>query len=183
MTEAESITAWRQRALLRLVDARRFGDQDTVRALLDELYDLHVALGERRVGTSEEQRTYLMARSTRTPLPELAAVGIDTNDWPVPPHSSPALADPVPASPDTEERISHLFAAAGPLADRRPPGPRYEARYRPEDGQRYRQHPLPWAIWDTREGIPIAYHGDKDLAEYQAGQASEKFSARRDRPT
>ncbi|MGC4951009.1 hypothetical protein ACLQ2N_33060 [Streptomyces sp. DT224] len=183
MTEAKSIAAWRQRMLLRLVEARRSGDQAQEDKIIGLLIEAHVALGERRTGTSEEQRTYLLARSTGTPLPELAEVGIDTNGWPAPPGSSPARAEPLPVSPDTEERISHLFAAAGPLGDRHPLPPRYEARYRPEDGQRYRNYALPWAIWDTRENLPVAYHGDQDLAEYQAGQASEKAEARRGKPT
>lgn len=181
MTEAESIAAWRQRALLRLVEAQRTGAPAAAQEIVDDLVNVHLALGERRTGTSEEQRTYLLARSTRTPLPELAAVGIDTNDWPPPPRSSPALAEPTPASPGTEERIKHFFASAGPLADRRPPPARYEVRFLPEDGQRYREHPLPWAIWDTQEGQALAYHGDKDLAEYQAGQASEKAAAKKGR--
>lgn len=183
MPQAESITAWRQRALVRLAEARRTGATDMAKEVMDELLNVHVALGERRTGTSEEQSTYLLARSTGTPLPELSVEGIDTNEWPLPPHSSPVVAEPLPASPDTEERISHLFAVAGPLADRRPRPPRYEARYRPEDRQRYRQHPLPWAIWDTREEYAVAYHGDKDLAEYQAGQATEKSDAKEGRST
>ncbi|MGA5411533.1 hypothetical protein ACPCSC_30300 [Streptomyces lavendulocolor] len=178
MTEAAGITAWRSHAIQRLVEARRAGDPVTEQQTVAELLDMHVALGERRTGTSEEQRTYLLARSTRTPLPELAAVGIDTNEWPQPPHSSPALAEPLPASPDTEERITSIFNAAGPLTDWRPHVPRYEARYRPQDGQRFQGKPLPWAIWDTREGIAVSYHGDQELAEYQAEQASERVEAR-----
>jgi hypothetical protein len=183
MTEAESITPWRENALLRLVEARRARDKQAEQAILNELVEVHVLLGERRVGTSEEQRTYLLARSTGTPLPELKEVGIDTNNWPAPPRSSPARTEPVSVSPDTEARISRLFAEAGPLGDRRPPPPRYEARYRPQDGQRYQGEPLPWAIWDTREDIAVAYHVDKDLAEYQAGQACERLTERRERST
>ncbi|PRH80579.1 hypothetical protein C6N75_03490 [Streptomyces solincola] len=175
MTEAEGITAWRERALLRLVEARRAGDLDTAKEIVHELVEVHVALGERRTGTSEEQRTYLMARSTRTPLPELAEVGIDTNEWPLPP-SSPMRAEPLPASPDTEQRISSLFAAAGPLGDHRPPRPRYEARHRPQDGHRHRNEPLDWAVWDTDTDLPVTYHPDQELAEYQADGASERYA-------
>ncbi|MEU0857444.1 hypothetical protein ABZ352_18675 [Streptomyces griseofuscus] len=179
MTEAESITAWRSRAILRLSEARRDGRDDDARQLTDELREVHVALGERRTGTTEEQRTYLLARSTRTPLPELAAVGIDTNRWPEPPHSSPARSEPVPASPDTEQRLTRIFQSAGPLGDRRATRPRYEARYRPQDGHRFQGALLPWAIWDTDLDIPVAYHGDKDLAEYQAESASQRFREKR----
>ncbi|MFD9248352.1 hypothetical protein [Streptomyces bottropensis] len=180
MTEAEGITAWRSRALLRLADARRTRDHAAAKEIVAELLDVHVALGERRTGTSEEQRTYLLARSTRTPLPELAAMGIDTNEWPLPPHSSPALAEPLPASPATEERITSMFAAVGPLTDRRPPGPRWEARYRPQDRQVWRGEPLPWAVWDTELNQAVTYHPDKELAEYQADQASDILAKRRE---
>ncbi|MET9528148.1 hypothetical protein [Streptomyces coeruleorubidus] len=176
MTEAQGITAWRSRAIFRLVEARRAGAQDTEQEIIAELRDVHVALGERRAGTSEEQRTYLLARSTRTPLPELEAVGIDTNAWPQPPHSSPALAEPLPASPDTQQRITSLFAAVGPLGDHRPPAPRYEARHRPQDGQRHKGEPLDWAVWDTELDMPVTYHPDKELAEYQADGASERYT-------
>ncbi|MGR3934127.1 hypothetical protein [Streptomyces sp. BRA346] len=180
MTEAEGITAWRSRAIHRLAEARRNGNQAKAKEIVAELMDVHVALGERRTGTSEEQRTYLLARSTRTPLPELADVGIDTNEWPLPPHSLPALAKPLPASPATEERISSMFAAAGPLTGRRPPGPRWEARYRPQDRQVWRGKPLPWAIWDTELNQAVTYHPDQELAEYQASQASDTLAKRRE---
>ncbi|MEU7228964.1 hypothetical protein [Streptomyces chrestomyceticus] len=179
MTEAQSISAWRERALRRLLSVRRAGRVTDEAEILSELRDVHVALGERRVGTVEEQRAYLLARSTDTPLPELLAVGIDTNDWPVPPHSSPARPDSVPTSPGTEQRITNLFESAGPLGDPQPRGPRYETRYRPQDRQRYKQVPLDWAIWDTETNIAIAYHQDKELAEYQADNASARYAEQR----
>lgn len=178
MMEAKSITAWRSHAIERLVEARRTCNQAAERAIVAELVNVHVALGERRTGTTEEQHTYLLARSTRTPLPELAAVGIDTNEWPPPPRSCPASAEPLPASPDTVERLTSIFDAAGTLTDWRPPTPRYEARYRPQDDQRYQGTLLPWAIWDTRENFAVAYHEKQDLAEYQAGQASRRAEVR-----
>ncbi|MBV1940795.1 hypothetical protein KUF83_30130 [Streptomyces sp. BV286] len=179
MAEAEGISAWRSQAIDQLAKARRDhgpGDNN-IQDIVAKLRTVHIALGERRTGTSEEQRTYLLARATGTPLPELMAVGLDTNNWPAPPHSSPALAEPQPVSPDTAERIAHLFASVGALNDR--PKPRYVTEYRPEDGERYRGQPLPWAIWDTAEDIPVAYHSDKDLADYQAGKASDRLSRRR----
>lgn len=187
MAEADpSVSAWRFHAIQRLMAARSSGHDTEAEKVAAELRDVHVALGERRVGTREEQSTYLLARSTRTPLPELVAVGINTNDWPLPPHVSPTLAEPLPVSPATEERITNLFRSAGPLGDRRPPGPRYEARYRPQDGQRFQGKPLPWAIWDTELDQAVSYHPDRDLAEYQAGQAAEQYAGRqrhRGRPT
>ncbi|AWI32662.1 hypothetical protein [Streptomyces tirandamycinicus] len=174
-------STWRTRMVRRLRAAQMDGLDGEAAQLAAELMGAHILLGERRLGTAEEQRAYLLARSTGTPLPELAAVGLDTNTWPAPPHSSPALAEPESASPATEERIMSLFRSAGPLGDRRLPGPRYEVRHRPEDGQRYKGRPLPWAIWDTREDLPVSYHCDQELAEYQAEQASERF-ARRSRP-
>ncbi|WP_030372373.1 hypothetical protein [Streptomyces rimosus] len=148
--------------------------------ILAELRDVHVALGERRTGSPEEQREYLLARSTNTPLPELHAAGINTNDWPAPPHSSPARPGFVSTSRDTEQRITSLFESAGPLGDLQPRGPRYEVRYRPQDRQRYKQVPLDWAIWDTETDLPIAYHQDKELAEYQADNASARYAEQRE---
>jgi hypothetical protein len=183
MTEAEGITAWRTRAISRLAEARRAGDSSRAQDIAAELEAMHVALGERRVGTTEEQRIYLLARTTNTPLPELSAVGINTNNWPTPPGNCPVLANPLPASRETQERITDLFASAGPLTDRRAPVDRYEARYRPQDGQMYQGQALDWAIWDVQEGVAVAYLPDKDLAEYQAGQASTRVAARRGRST
>lgn len=141
---------------------------------------MHIALGERRIGTGQEQATYLLARSTRTALPELLTVGIDTNFWPAPPNS-PVSAEPYPASPDTERQITDLFQSAGPLSDRHATEPRYEARYRPQDGQRYKGDPLPWAIWDTQEDLPVAYHGDQELSEYQADLATAAYEKKHEK--
>jgi hypothetical protein len=150
-------------------------DLATAEKLTGELRAMHVALGFRQAGTREEQNTYLMARSTRTPMPELAAVGINTNDWPAPP-SSPTAVEPESASPDTEQRISDLFQSAGPLSDRWQPTARYKSEHRPQDNQRYRSKPLPWAICDTVTGLPVAYVPEQDLAEYQADQASRLYN-------
>ncbi len=163
----------------RLRAARRGGDSAAVQEILAELCAVHVDLGLRRVGTSEEQNTYLLARTTRTPLPELLAVGIDTNQWPAPPNSTPSAVEPTPASPDTERRIAGLFHAAGPLADRRATQQRYTAEYRPEDGQRHHGELLPWAIWNNHHGYAIAYHSDRDLTEYQAEQATRAYEQRK----
>ncbi|WP_330335683.1 hypothetical protein OHS33_38540 (plasmid) [Streptomyces sp. NBC_00536] len=181
MTEREPIAAWRSSTLCQLRLARGEGSTEAEQRILDELVSVHVALGQRLVGTREEQNTYLMARSTSTPVPELLEAGIDTNGWPAPPHR-PAVAEPRPASPATEQRITDLFQAAGTLVDTLPVGPRYQTRFRPEDGHRFHNEPLHWALWDTHEDIPIAYHPDRDLCDYQAAMASEAFANRR-KPT
>ncbi|KIF00907.1 hypothetical protein PL81_38440 [Streptomyces sp. RSD-27] len=181
MTGAESITAWRSRTLCQLAVVRADHCMEAEQQIVDELVSVHVALGQRQVGTREEQNTYLLARSTSTPVPELLEAGINTNSWPAPPHR-PVVAEPRPASPDTERRITDLFQAAGTLVDTLPVGPRYQARFRPQDGHLFRNEPLPWALWDTHEDIAIAYHPDRDLCEYQAALASEAIAKRR-RPT
>ncbi|MFD4933452.1 hypothetical protein [Streptomyces virginiae] len=173
--EAKSITSWRSSALEHLTAARARGDQRLAEQIINDLITVHTALGERRTGTRAEQNAYLMARGTRTPVPELLNVGIDTNAWPTPP-ASPAVAEPRSASPATERRITDLFQSAGPLADRSAAGARYEARYRPQDGQVFRGEPLPWAIWDTHENMPVSYHSDKELSEYQAATASDRYA-------
>ncbi|MFJ5142948.1 hypothetical protein [Streptomyces sp. NPDC088707] len=179
----ESITAWRNRAVFRLEEARRVGDVSRLQSILVELEQVHVALGERRVGTVEEQQVYRLARSTSTPVPELSAVGVNSNHWPLPQGNSPAVAEPELASQETQARISDLFASAGPLSDRRQPPDRYEARHRAQDGQMHQGRPLPWAIWDVREDVAVAYLPDKELAQYQAGLASDRVAAKRGRST
>ncbi|MFB8025909.1 MULTISPECIES: hypothetical protein [unclassified Streptomyces] len=175
MTGEEPITAWRSRALDRLASANATGHHDEAEVIAEELRTAHIALGQRRIGTVEEQRTYLLARNTRTPLPDLLAAGLDTNDWPPPPNS-PTPVSPQATSPATEERISSMFRSTGALED--PSPPRYVSRYRPEDGQRYRDHLLPWAIWDTHLNIAVGWHGDQDLTDYQAGKISDTYAAR-----
>ncbi|MGW7089985.1 hypothetical protein ACWGH2_41750 [Streptomyces sp. NPDC054871] len=174
----EAITAWRTRTIETLQVAQRQGRKDRVQQLVEELEAVHVALGERRTGTREEQSTYLLARRSRTPLPELLSVGIDTNEWPSPPAATPNAGELLPASPDTERRLSGLFENAGPLPRHPRPAPRYEARYRPQDGQRYKNRELPWALWDTALDIPVAYLEDKDLSEYQADNATTAYERR-----
>jgi hypothetical protein len=166
----------------RLFAAQYYDDPETAALITADLQALHVSLGYRRTGTREEQSTYLLARSTRTPLPELMAVGIDTNTWPAPPVPEAAPAgDPEPpsASPDTVRRISRLFESVGRLSDRRRPPARYSAEFRPQDDQRHHGELLPWAICDTEIGLPISYHQEKDIAEYQADQASARYTERR----
>ncbi|MFD7764100.1 hypothetical protein [Streptomyces microflavus] len=174
MTEQRAISARRSNTISEIRTARQAGRHHVVKRLEDELREMHVALGERRAGTKSEQTTYLLARSSSTSLPELLAVGIDSNLWPPPPSTSSRPA-PLPASPDTERRITDLFAATGQLPDRLPRNSRYVARHRPQDGQRYHEKPLNWAIWDTETNQPVAWHADKELAEYQADLASERF--------
>ncbi|MEU1221274.1 hypothetical protein [Streptomyces microflavus] len=178
MTEDQGISAWRASALARLTSHRRAGRQEAADAILAELRKVHIALGERRTGTVEEQRSYLLARSTSTPLPELYAAGVNTNAWPVPPHSSPARPDSAPLSPDAEKRITNLFESAGPIGEPAPRRDRYQARHRPQDGQVFQQRPLDWAVWDTDLDMPVAYHRDQELAEYQADNASSLYATR-----
>jgi hypothetical protein len=180
--EGQSITAWRHRKVQAYSTARYSGDMAAAARIAEELRLAHVALGHRETGTREEQNTYLLARSTNTPLPELAAVGINTNDWPEPP-STPTSARTEQASPDTERRISNLFRMAGRLSDREPLTDRYRVVHRPQDDQRDNGTLLPWAICDTTlknsqgEPLPISYHEKRLLAEYQADQASDRYAS------
>ncbi|WP_433860118.1 hypothetical protein [Streptomyces kronopolitis] len=179
MAAEESVTAWRSQTIEALEAARRVGREEQACQLAEELKAVHVALGERRTGTRQEQTTYLLARRSRTPLPELLAAGLNTNEWPFPASASPNSGDPLPASPDTERRLTGLFEDAGRLPPHPRPTPRYVARYRPQDRQRHKGQELPWALWDTQEDIPIAYHGDMELCEYQADNATTAYERRR----
>lgn len=172
-----SFTAWCHGNISRLSAAQEAGDQAAAAELVATLRAAYDGLAERRVGTEEEQNSYLLARYTRTPVPELIAVGIDTNTWPMPvrPQQPGSTASEAEASPETSQRISDLFAAVGPLRAPSADKPRYTAEYRPEDQQKHRGVPLPWAIVDTLTGIAISYHSDPELTEYQADRASAAF--------
>lgn len=176
--EAHSISAWRTQKVQELSAAQYNGDSETAARLVEELRRAHVLLGRREYGTREEQNTYLLARTTGTPLPELAAVGIDTNTWPAPP-SSPSTFESQHASRATEDRITQILGAAGPLSDRQEPPDRYLVEYRPQDNKRYHGVAQPWAMLDRETGLPVTYFTEKEEAEWQADQASELFAASR----
>ncbi|MEU9925050.1 hypothetical protein AB0H51_27845 [Streptomyces griseoluteus] len=174
--DGQSIAEWRNRKVRAYSAACYDGNKDAAARIAEELRQAHVALGHRETGTREEQNTYLLARASHLPLPELAAIGIDSNDWPPPP-AAPAPIQPHNASPATERRISTLFEAAGPLSDRPTPPARYRHVHRPEDNKRFKGRALPWAILDTETGLPLAYFAEEEAAEYQADQASDLFTS------
>ncbi|MEU5181181.1 hypothetical protein AB0G49_14125 [Streptomyces longwoodensis] len=173
--EGQSITAWRTQMVRQLAAARERGDVQTAHAIERKLLIAHLEVGRREAGTRDEQNTYLLARLTRTPLPELKTVGIDTNTWPEPP-KTPSVHGPQNASPDTERRIRDLFREAGPLSDRKPPAARYRVDYRPQDNERHHGELQAWAMIDTETNLPVAYFAEQDWAEYQADQASDRFA-------
>ncbi|MFE1270606.1 hypothetical protein [Streptomyces sp. NPDC058758] len=179
-----SFTDWSRSTLRRLAAARAAGHHAEAERAVAELRAAYTRLGAREVGTEAEQNAYLLARHTQTPVPELAAAGIDSNSMPLRTRQDAAgtpLASETEASAETSRRISDLFAAAGPL--RAPSTARTTAAYvvehRPEDHQVHQGAPLPWAIVATAEGVAVAYHGDKDLAEYQAERANAAYEAKR----
>ncbi|MBG7704889.1 hypothetical protein HCJ76_44210 [Streptomyces sp. MC1] len=174
--EGQSIAAWRTQKVQAYSAAHYNGDTETAARIAEELRLAHVALGHRETGTREEQNTYLLARASRMPLPELAAVGINSNDWPPPP-AAPAPVQPQKASPATERHISSLFEAAGPLSDRQEPSARYRHAHRPEDNKRFQGRALEWALVDTETGLPVAYFEEEEDAEYQADQASDLYAS------
>jgi hypothetical protein len=173
-----AISPRRTSLVRRLAAAQQRGDAEEAQALTEELRLLHVELGARRVGTREEQTTYLMARVTRISLPELTAVGLDTNTWP-PPANLPVPTEVETASPDTERRITDLFHAAGPLSGRREETERYTVEFRPEDNEHHRGVLQPWAFMDREAGIPVFYSDDREWAEYQADRANDRLADRR----
>ncbi|MFJ8301335.1 hypothetical protein ACIQ9R_36290 [Streptomyces sp. NPDC094447] len=179
-----SFTEWSSSTIRRLAVARTAGDLAAAEAILVELRTAYTRLGMREVGTDEEQNAYLLARHTQTPVGELQAVGINTNSWTLYTRQETPeapLVSETEASPETSRRISDLFAAAGPL--RAPSEARataaYAVEFRPEDDQVHQGTPLPWAIVATDLDIAVAYHGDKELAEYQAERANAACDAKR----
>ncbi|MER5482617.1 hypothetical protein ABT024_05285 [Streptomyces sp. NPDC002812] len=177
MNDQYPISEWRSSVIDDLLRAREAGDTHKQDQLVEELRNMHIALGTRTTGSTEEQNTYHLARSAGISLPELAAVGIDTNLWPWSGQGL-ELIEPGQASPETERRIADLFESVGSLKSYRTMS-RYTAQHRPQDGQLYRGRPLTWAIWDNEQNLPIAYHGDRELAEYQADLATRLLEERR----
>jgi hypothetical protein len=149
--------------------ARDQGDERAERLVLEQLIKAYVRLGNRELGTAEEQRDYIIARHLGY-LPEaLQELGVHPDKVPMPPgRRSPA---PPPAAPTDSgaTRIAERFAQLGGHDE---PTDRFIVHERPQDGMFCKGRPAPFAVVDTHDGLPVSWHPDRDWAEYTAETAS-----------
>ncbi|MEE1764446.1 hypothetical protein [Streptomyces sp. SP18BB07] len=147
--------------------AREQRDERAERLALEVLLKAYERLGNREFGTVEEQNAYIVARHLGV-LPEvLQDLGLSPEDVPMP--GRQRRAPPGQAGKGTA-LIAERFAHIGPADEQ--PAARFTVADRPEDNMRYQGRLLPYAVIDTRDGLPIAWYWDRDWAETTADTAS-----------
>lgn len=155
----DSFAAKNAQLIARVRAAREAGDQGGARAALAELLDAYTRLGNREVGTVDEQNAYIVARRLGA-LPEvLADLGVTENDLPM-----TGTRRPSPPPPPSYESIAERFAHIGGRDDTHPPE-RFHVQHRPQDNMRYQGRLLPFAIIDRQDGKPVAWYDNRDWAE------------------
>ncbi|QFG13286.1 hypothetical protein SEA_GILGAMESH_94 [Streptomyces phage Gilgamesh] len=148
--------------------ARGQGDERAARRALEELLALYVRLGQRELGTLEEQNDYIVARHLGY-LPEvLQRLGVRPQDLPEPPGRRRPAATP-PAGVDTSRIAERLAALAASQDD---PPERFGVEYRPQDDVVLQGRLQPFAVVDTEEGLPVSWYDSRDAAETIAGVAN-----------
>lgn len=147
--------------------ARARGDEDTARQALEELLALYARLGNRELGTVEEQNDYIVPRHLGYLPQVLQDLGVKPNDLPEP----PGRRRPAPPPADTAriaERLAHL---GGP--DDEEQRERFDVAYRPQDNVVLRGRLQPFAVIDTEEqNLPVSWYDSRDSAEEIAGTAN-----------
>ncbi|MFI6142355.1 hypothetical protein ACIBCC_29715 [Streptomyces griseus] len=173
----EESFAARNAALIRQVaSARRQGDRRAAEKALQELLTRYTRLGERQVGTDEEQNAYIVARRLGSLPPELTDLGVTDND--LPPPSSRRAPTPPPAAAEAEQppavrRFTRIRADDRDSEQ----DPRYQVDYRPQDNMRLKGRLLPYAVVDQRDGLPVGWYPDNDWADWIADTVSRMRQA------
>jgi hypothetical protein len=145
--------------------AREQGDARAERLVLEQLIKAYVRLGNRELGTAEEQRDYIIARHLGF-LPEtLQELGVDPGKVPMP----PGRRSPAAPTDSGATRIAERFAQLGAHDE---PADRFTVHERPQDGMFYKGQPAPFAVVDTADRLPVSWFPDRDWAEYTAETAS-----------
>lgn len=149
--------------------AREQGDERAERLILEQLLKAYARLGNRELGTVDEQNEYIVARHMGALPDVLQELGLKPDEVPMPPGRRPP---PPPQTPDCEDvaRIGEHFAHLGPDDDE--PEDRFTVHLRPQDGMRYEGRLAPFAVVDTHDGLPVAWCTDHGWAEYTASMAS-----------
>jgi hypothetical protein len=152
----------------RIRTARARRDEHTAAAALEELLGLYVRLGNRELGTLQEQNDYIVARHLGY-LPEvLQELQVNPADLPEPPGRRRPAPTP-PAGIDVSgiaRRLAHLGGHDEPVE-------RFGVEYRPQDNVVLRGRLQPFAVVDTEDhNLPVSWYDNRDDAESIAGTAS-----------
>jgi hypothetical protein len=150
--------------------AREQGDERAEHLVLEQLLKAYVRLGNRELGTVDEQNQYIVARHLGA-LPEaLQELGLKPDDVPMPPGRRRPPPPPQTAAVEDAARIGERFAHLGPDDDE--PEDRFTVDVRPQDGMRYEGRPAPFAVVDTHDGLPVAWYPERHWAETTANTAN-----------
>ncbi|MEV8344519.1 hypothetical protein [Streptomyces niveus] len=146
--------------------ARARGDEPAATIALEQLLTLYVRLGNREVGTLQEQNDYIVARHLGSIPDVLQGLDIKPGDLPEP----PGRRRPTPAPPAGVDvsRIVERFALLGGPDDE--PADRFGVEYRPQDNVVLHGRLQPYAVVDAEEKhLPVSWYDSRDDAETIAG--------------
>ncbi|MER7952001.1 hypothetical protein ABTY59_31885 [Streptomyces sp. NPDC096079] len=154
--------------------AREHGDDTAARQALKELLALYARLGERLVGTVEEQNEYIVPRHLGFLPAVLQSLGVRSGDFPEPPGRR---RPPSPPPALDVERIADRFALIGNgrgSEDQGEDAPgRFDVAYRPQDNVVVGGVPQNFAVIDTEgSNLPVAWYECRDWAEAIAAMAN-----------
>ncbi|MFK0159095.1 hypothetical protein ACIQVK_44375 [Streptomyces sp. NPDC090493] len=146
--------------------ARARGDGRAAAAALEELLALYVRLGNRELGTVQEQNDYIVARHLGYVPDVLQDLDVKPDALPEPPGRRRPAPTP-PAGVDTSRIIERLAHLGGPDED---PAERFGVEYRPQDNVVLHGRLQPFAIVDTEEHhLPVSWYDNRNDAEEIAG--------------
>lgn len=140
----------------------RRGDADRA---LRELLTLYARLGERELGTVEEQNQYIVARHLGHLPANLQDLGVRLEDLPEP----PGRRSPLPPAAAVERVAEHLARVGAPGSASQA---RFVLDFRPQDDKRFQGRLCPWAVVDTADGLPVAWYYDQAFAELSTDEAN-----------
>jgi hypothetical protein len=156
--------------------ARERGDEGAAGLALQELLAAYTRLGNREIGTVDEQNAYIVARRLGA-LPEaLADLGVREEDLPMPSRGRPSPPPAADAAAAVRGAVAERFAHIGGPGDEDLPE-RFSVAYRPEDNVRLQGRLQPFAVIDNEDGLPVSWYETRDHAETIAGTASRLRSA------
>ncbi|MEU6756079.1 hypothetical protein [Streptomyces sp. NPDC046685] len=176
---SDSFAARYEPLIILIRAARAAGDSTAERAARGRLIDAYGRLGRREIGSTDEQNSYIVSRCLGVLPAVLQELGVQPDELPMPetrrsPTPPAASAPPQPAnsafSGEDAARIGDYFAHIGGPDDE--PTDRFAVHDRPDDNMRHLGRPLPFAVVDTHDNLPVGWYADRDLAETMADAAS-----------
>lgn len=150
--------------------ARGRRDEPAAAAALEELLALYVRLGNRELGTLQEQNDYIVARHLGYLPQVLQDLDVKVGDLPEPPGRRRPPPTP-PAGVDVSSIAARLAHLGGRDDDE--PAERFGVEYRPHDNVVLHGRLQPFAVVDTEDhNLPVSWYDNRDDAEAIAGTAS-----------